>query len=54
MDFPLLLKKNSVVCFYREWQPAFKSLQDQVKCIRIFLEIDEKLAAHTCISTRHL
>lgn len=51
---PSSWKKNSVVCCYREWQPAFKSLQDQVKCIRIFLEIDEKLAAHTCISTRHL
>lgn len=54
MDLPSSWKKNSVVCCYREWQPAFKSLQDQVKCIRTFLEYDEKLAADTCISTRHL
>lgn len=43
---------EKIIWCYREWQPAYESLQHRVKFIRNIPEDDEKLAAD--IETRHL
>lgn len=43
---------EKIVWCYREWQPAYESLQDRVKFIRNIPEDDEKLVAD--LNTRHL
>ena len=43
---------EKIIWCYREWQPAYESLQDQVKFIRNIPEDDEKLVAD--FSIRHL
>lgn len=43
---------EKIIWCYREWQPAYESLQHRVKFIRNISEDDEKLVAD--INTRHL
>lgn len=43
---------EQIVWCYREWQPAYESLQDRFKFVRNIPEDDEKLVAD--LNTRHL